>query len=343
MPDTLPADSHRATVAASKPGPAPAKDMAWIPEGEFLMGSDDFYPEGAPGHRVAVDGFWIDEHPVTVAEFRRFVKATGYVTWSPSGPRTRPTTPTPIPPARPRIAGVPPDLRDRSISVTSRTGGRTCPARDWRHPEGPDSTLHGRERYPVTHVAYRGRRGVRHLGREGAADRGAVGVRGARWAGRQDLLLGGRVRPARQDDGQHLAGRVPLAEPDARPFRADLAGQALPAERLWPVRHGRQRLGMDRRLLCGPSRRPTPVACLLHAAKSASGLTRPELRPRRPGPTSRAGSSRAARTCAPPTTACATAPPRAKPRRSTPRPATSDSAASLTGSVLNFQRPCSPR
>ena len=59
---------------------APAKDMAWIPTGSFLMGSDEFYPEERPVHPVSVDGFWMDEHLVTVAEFRRFVKATGYVT-----------------------------------------------------------------------------------------------------------------------------------------------------------------------------------------------------------------------------------------------------------------------
>ena len=44
------------------------------------MGSNDFYPEERPVRDVAVDGFWIDEHTVTVAEFRRFVKDTGYVT-----------------------------------------------------------------------------------------------------------------------------------------------------------------------------------------------------------------------------------------------------------------------
>src|SRR3954464_13724270 len=54
--------------------------MAWIPAGSFLMGSDDFYPEEAPARRVDVDGLWADERPVTVAAFRRFVKATGYVT-----------------------------------------------------------------------------------------------------------------------------------------------------------------------------------------------------------------------------------------------------------------------
>ena len=55
-------------------------DLVELPGGTFRMGSEDFYPEEAPVRRVAVEGFWIDERPVTVAEFRRFVKATGYVT-----------------------------------------------------------------------------------------------------------------------------------------------------------------------------------------------------------------------------------------------------------------------
>ena len=60
---------------------APAREgMRWIPGGEFLMGSEEFYPEERPVHRVAVDGFWMDEHPVTVAQFRAFVEATGHVT-----------------------------------------------------------------------------------------------------------------------------------------------------------------------------------------------------------------------------------------------------------------------
>jgi len=54
--------------------------MALVPAGTFPMGSEDFYPEEGPVHRVSVDAFRIDRAPVTVAEFRRFVKATGYVT-----------------------------------------------------------------------------------------------------------------------------------------------------------------------------------------------------------------------------------------------------------------------
>jgi formylglycine-generating enzyme required for sulfatase activity len=64
----------------------PAKNMVWVPGGEFLMGWDAFYPEERPAHRVRVDGFWMDPHPVTVVEFRRFVKATGHVTWAEQPP-----------------------------------------------------------------------------------------------------------------------------------------------------------------------------------------------------------------------------------------------------------------
>ena len=44
------------------------------------MGANDFYPEERPAHRVTVDGFWMNEYPVTNVEFRDFVDATGYVT-----------------------------------------------------------------------------------------------------------------------------------------------------------------------------------------------------------------------------------------------------------------------
>src|SRR5439155_8212086 len=58
-------------------GPAPT-DMAWIPVGTFVMGSDDAYREERPARRVTVDGFWIDRHEVTNAQFALFVAQTGY-------------------------------------------------------------------------------------------------------------------------------------------------------------------------------------------------------------------------------------------------------------------------
>ena len=58
------------------------QETVWIPEGTFLMGTDDkeSFPNERPAHLVQVRGFWMDEHDVTNAEFSKFVEATGYVT-----------------------------------------------------------------------------------------------------------------------------------------------------------------------------------------------------------------------------------------------------------------------
>jgi formylglycine-generating enzyme len=127
--------------------------MVWIPGGTFLMGSDDFYPEEQPIHRVTVDGFWMDEHPVTNAEFRRFVKATSYVTVA-----ERPPNPSDYPDANPALL-VPGSLVFRKpphrVSVNNyHAWWAYVPGACWKHPEGPKNTLHGHDRHPVTHIAY---------------------------------------------------------------------------------------------------------------------------------------------------------------------------------------------
>jgi formylglycine-generating enzyme required for sulfatase activity len=61
------------------PSAPPFKDMAWIPGGTFTMGSSRFYPEEGPVQQATVSGFWMDETTVTNSQFRRFVKATGYL------------------------------------------------------------------------------------------------------------------------------------------------------------------------------------------------------------------------------------------------------------------------
>ena len=53
--------------------PAKTTGMIRVAGGVFRMGSDRHYPEEAPAHRVAVHPFWIDETPVTNAQFRVFV------------------------------------------------------------------------------------------------------------------------------------------------------------------------------------------------------------------------------------------------------------------------------
>ncbi len=128
------------------------KGMLWIDGGTFRMGSDDFYPEERPVHNVVVGGFWIDEQPVTVAAFRRFVKATGYTTTAEIAP-----TAEDYPDADPDRL-VPGSLVFRGASRPVplddvRNWWSWVPGADWRHPEGPDSNTGGRERHPVTHVA----------------------------------------------------------------------------------------------------------------------------------------------------------------------------------------------
>jgi sulfatase modifying factor 1 len=143
------ANDHATPKAAQRP---PAKDMVWVPGGSFLMGSEDFYPEERPVHRVEVDGFWMDDHPVTNAEFRRFVKETGYVTVA-----ERPLNPADYPHADPALL-VPGSLvfqkpRGRVSLDNYQQWWAYVPGACWKHPEGPGSTLHGRDRHPVVHIA----------------------------------------------------------------------------------------------------------------------------------------------------------------------------------------------
>jgi formylglycine-generating enzyme len=72
--------------------------MMLIGGGTFRMGSEDFYPEERPVREVEVGDFWMDEHPVTAAQFRRFVRETGYVTLA-----ERPLDPDDYPDAEPDL------------------------------------------------------------------------------------------------------------------------------------------------------------------------------------------------------------------------------------------------
>ena len=132
---------------------APQKEMTWIPGGGFAMGSEDFYPEERPVHRVTVDGFWMDEHPVTAAEFRRFVRETKYVTVA-----ERPLDPADYPDADLELL-VPGSLVFRGTSGPVnlddyRNWWEYLPGAYWKRPGGKGTTINGRDTHPVTHVAY---------------------------------------------------------------------------------------------------------------------------------------------------------------------------------------------
>jgi sulfatase modifying factor 1 len=124
----------------------------WIPGADALLGSEDFYPEERPLRRVAVDGFWMAAHPVTVREFRRFVKATGYVTLA-----ERPLNLAEYPDADPTLA-VPGSIVFRPtrgpVDLDAHAWWHYVPGASWRRPEGPGSDTYARADHPVTHIAH---------------------------------------------------------------------------------------------------------------------------------------------------------------------------------------------
>ncbi|CAG2151568.1 Formylglycine-generating enzyme [Cupriavidus yeoncheonensis] len=141
-------------------GPA---GMVHIPGGEFLMGSDSklAQPNEKPAHKVRVHGFWMDRHHVTNAEFRQFVEATGYVTTAERPPEWE-TLKVQLPPGTSR----PPDsaLVPGGMVFVGTPGPvplqdfsqwwRYVPGADWRHPDGPGSSIDGREEHPVVQVSW---------------------------------------------------------------------------------------------------------------------------------------------------------------------------------------------
>jgi sulfatase modifying factor 1 len=150
------------TPGTAAPDSAPP-EMAWIPGGEFSMGAqnppdmDDVGMKATidsrPIHRVFVDGFFMDKTDVTNAQFEKFVKATGYVTVAERKPR-----PEDFPGAPPEnlVAGsvvfAPPD---HPVPLNDYYQWWTyIPGANWRHPEGPKSSIVGKPNYPVVHVAY---------------------------------------------------------------------------------------------------------------------------------------------------------------------------------------------
>jgi formylglycine-generating enzyme required for sulfatase activity len=138
-------------AASPAPGRPPYPDMVWIPGGAFLMGSEQFYPEEHPVHPVSVDGFWMDRFEVTIADFRRFVQATGYVTVA-----ERPLNARDYPGVD-RALLVPGSLVFQKAAGPVRLDDyrnwwRWVPGASWTRPEGPDSNLQGRARHPITQV-----------------------------------------------------------------------------------------------------------------------------------------------------------------------------------------------
>ena len=207
-------------TAAPQPGPV---GMVWIPGGEFSMGSDSsndslcslpgLTRDAQPVHRVYVDAFWMDATEVTNAEFATFVSATGYITIAEKKP-TKEEFPT-APPEnlvagstvfKPTPEAVPLDNYFQWWSY--------APGADWRHPTGKDSTIEGRENYPVVQIAYddaeayakwAGKRLPTEAEWEFAARGGAAG---------QLYALGNELKPAGKFQANIYQGKFPIVDGD---------------------------------------------------------------------------------------------------------------------------------
>jgi sulfatase modifying factor 1 len=127
-----------ATAAAANQA---SGDMVWIGPGRFTLGANDAhsFADEQPLRDVKVSGFWMDKTEVTNEQFARFVAATQYVTVAErSGPGGQIFRPAP----------------DASSQAERSAVWRPVPGASWRHPDGPESSIEGRERFPVVQVCW---------------------------------------------------------------------------------------------------------------------------------------------------------------------------------------------
>jgi formylglycine-generating enzyme required for sulfatase activity len=107
-----------------------ARHMTLIAGGTYRMGSDNSEAlDARPQHEVFVDSFWMDVHEVTNAQFSAFVKATSYRTTAERMGRAW-------------------------VFDPHKQKWAFCAGADWRHPLGPDSSIAGRENWPVVQVSW---------------------------------------------------------------------------------------------------------------------------------------------------------------------------------------------
>ena len=243
------------------PGRRSRDGMCRIPGGRFLMGSEDFYPEERPVHEVEVAGFWMDRHQVTNAEFRKFVKETGYVTVA-----ERPLDPADYPDADP-------DLLVPGSLVFQKTSGPVdlndyrnwwayLPGAHWRRPGGPGTTFHGRGNHPVVHIAWEDAEAyARWVGKDlpteaewEFAARG--GLEGATFTWGDEHFPDGKAM------ANSWQGEFPWQNLQVDGFEGTSPVGSFPRQRIRLARHGGQRLGMDLRLVHPnviPTRQSMPV------------------------------------------------------------------------------------
>jgi formylglycine-generating enzyme required for sulfatase activity len=140
--------------------------MVWVDTKTFVMGAkeEDAYAmeREKPAHKVKVDGFFIDATEVTNRQFKEFVDATQYITvaerpidWE----EMKKTLPVGTPKPHDSILQPGSLVFNKQVNAVVNMNNYTQwwtwkIGANWKHPEGPDSTIEGKEDYPVVHIAY---------------------------------------------------------------------------------------------------------------------------------------------------------------------------------------------
>lgn len=144
--DVLKAEAYSTEITKPK--------MVWIPGGTFQMGTTDpMFMDAQPVHAVQLRGFLMDDHEVTNREFSEFAKATNYITIAEQKPDPKDY------PAVPPESLVPGSAvfvaPDHTVSLDNpMQWWQYVAGADWKHPQGPHSSIEGFENYPVVHVCY---------------------------------------------------------------------------------------------------------------------------------------------------------------------------------------------
>ncbi len=140
------------------------KDMVFIQGGVFRMGARDANfarPDEYPVHPVKINSFFMDPHPVTNAQFKKFVAATGYITvaekdidWQTFKSQYPPGTPKPVDSLlkASSLVFTPPDHRVDLNDVSNWWSW--VRGANWKHPKGIGSSIDGMDDYPVVHISW---------------------------------------------------------------------------------------------------------------------------------------------------------------------------------------------
>ncbi len=265
------------------------KGMVWIPGGTFIMGDSTLHDDEKPAHPVWVDGFWMDSTEVTNAQFevrRRYRIRHHRRTPAQARGHHGPASPgTPPPPKENLVAGSivfrAPDsvsnMQDISQWWTWRKGA------DWRHPEGPDTTIDGKDNYPVVQVSYDDALAYAKWAGKRLPHRGRVGIRRPRWHGRRTLRLGRQTyRPReRHPAREYLAGHLPHHRHRQGPLQGPRPREILSCKWIRPLMTWPATSGNGART--GTASTPTPSSIpqrspsIPPARKTASTPTNPTL------------------------------------------------------------------